>query len=97
MYQSQEQQAKSIDNLACQLKSVEEVGNLWEMDYVNHKDEYAAVAYIRPDVQYQCDFPVHLVPRVKVCSSHYECAPGLYRYVPTGPEIVEFLGIIVCS
>jgi hypothetical protein len=56
-----------VDNLACQLKSVQLVSRIWEAHYVSHPEEYAAVAYMRPDVQYQSDFPVNLIPELKVC------------------------------
>ena len=60
------QQQKTIDNLACQLKSVEEVSNLWEAHYLKHPEQYAAVAYMRPDVEYVSDFPLHVIPDLKV-------------------------------
>lgn len=66
MYLPEEKQAETVRNLACQLKSVQEVGKAWEAHYVTHPEEYAAVAYIRPDVHYQSDFPVHLIPELRV-------------------------------
>lgn len=54
-------------NHVCQLKSVEEVGQLWEHHY--HKEEFAAVAYLRPDVLYNEAFPVELIPHLKVLCS----------------------------
>lgn len=64
---SDRSQVQAINNLLCQLNSIEEVTKLWESHYVTHPEEYAAVAYIRPDVQYQGSFPVHVIPELKVC------------------------------
>lgn len=68
VYVNERVQAQNVDNMSCQLKSVEEVGKLWEAHYLQHPEEYAAVVFMRPDVQYQCDFPVHLIPDLKVCT-----------------------------
>lgn len=63
---SEAKQVGAINSLASQLKSVEEVSKLWEAHYVTNPQEYAAVAYIRPDVQYQALFPVHMIPELQV-------------------------------
>lgn len=77
VYISKDKQDQTVDNLACQLKSIEEVSNLWEAHYVAHPDEYAAVAYMRPDVQYQSDFPVHIIPELQVgCFHHFLAVPS---------------------
>ena len=66
IYMPEKEQQKSIENMACQLKSVQEVSTLWEAHYLTHSEDYAAVAYMRPDVQYLSDFPVHVIPDIKV-------------------------------
>jgi hypothetical protein len=71
IYMQEDKQSTTIDNLACQLNSVVEVSNIWEAHYAQHPEEYAAVAFMRPDVQYQCDFPVHLVPTIQACNSSF--------------------------
>lgn len=68
VYDNEPKQRVNVDNMSCQLKSVEEVGKLWEAHYLKHPEEYAGVVFMRPDVQYQCDFPVHVIPDLKVCS-----------------------------
>lgn len=52
--------------MVCQLKSIEEVGNLWATHYKKHKDEYAAVAFVRPDVQYDSALPTQVIPQLGV-------------------------------
>ena len=59
-------QEKNVKNLLCQLNSLKEVGELWQAQFNAHSDEYAAVAFMRPDVLYRDPFPVHLIDRLKV-------------------------------
>jgi hypothetical protein len=61
-------QATNTRNWICQLRSVAEVSHLWEKHSKRHPDEYAAVAFMRPDVHYQDAFPVHVIPSLKVCA-----------------------------
>lgn len=60
-------QSTNTRNWVCQLRSVDEVTRLWEEHYITHKDEYAAVAFMRPDVHYHDSFPVDVIPGLKVC------------------------------
>lgn len=59
-------QTENTQNMVCQLKSVEEVGNLWAAHYATHASEYAAVAFVRPDVQFDVPFPTQVIPRLQV-------------------------------
>lgn len=59
-------QTKNTKNMVCQLKSVEEVGKLWGAHFATHKDEYAAVAFVRPDVMYGSPFPTQIIPKLEV-------------------------------
>ena len=55
-------------NWLCQLESFNQVGRLWESHYTKAMDDYAVVAFLRPDVLYLDPFPVSLIPQVKVWS-----------------------------
>jgi hypothetical protein len=59
-------QQKNLRNLICQLNSLKEVGQLWQAHFESHADEYAAIAFMRPDVVYRDPFPVNLISRLKV-------------------------------
>ena len=56
------------ENWLCQLESINQVGRLWEKHYNKGMDDYAIVAFLRPDVLYYDPFPVSLIPQVKVWS-----------------------------
>lgn len=45
---------------------MQEASQLWEEHYAAHAGEYAAVAFLRPDVHYHDPFPTHLIPTLKV-------------------------------
>ena len=51
----------SIQNLMCQLNSLATVTQLWRNSGVH----YDAVAYMRPDVLYNCPFPVKQLEELK--------------------------------
>ena len=59
-------QEKNVKNLLCQLNSLKEVGQLWQTQFDTGSEEYAAVAFMRPDVLYRDPFPVHVIERLKV-------------------------------
>lgn len=61
-----EAQRKNLRNLVCQLNSLKQVGKLWQAEFDAHREEYAAVAFMRPDVLYRDPFPVHLIRSLKV-------------------------------
>ena len=69
--------------MVCQLKSVEEVGNLWSTHYESHASEYAAVAFVRPDVQYDVPFPTQVIPRLQV-RNPYVISPSPLVHVLAG-------------
>eukprot|EP00892_Ulva_mutabilis_P003975 jgi/Ulvmu1/194/UM001_0198.1 len=46
-------QFQSIDNLLCQLNSLQEVTSMWR----SSGHDYHAVLYLRPDILYNCPFP----------------------------------------
>lgn len=63
-----EDQFTSVRNLMCQLNSLATVTALWR----ETKREYDAVLYLRPDVLYNCPFPVERLDSLednKVCDS----------------------------
>ena len=70
------------ENWLCQLQSFDEVGRLWEQHHNDNPDEYAAVAFLRPDVLYLDPFPVSLLPEVKVRSCLVVC-PWLRAVITT--------------
>lgn len=72
IFSSDKNQRATLNNHACQLQSVQEVTNMWEAHYLTNPEQYVAVAYMRPDVHFQSDFPVHLIPEMKV-SSLWSC------------------------
>lgn len=74
MARSEEIQHSNLKNLLCQLNSFREVGQLWQDHFEEHREEYAAVAFVRPDVMYQSPFPVHLIPELKVRSGAQACS-----------------------
>lgn len=51
-------------NLLCQLNSVYEVSRLWQKQHA--LTPYHAVIYARPDVIYNCRFPVHFLDHIQV-------------------------------
>lgn len=63
-------QTENTRNMVCQLKSVEEVGHLWASHFETHRDEYVAVAFVRPDVWYQGAFPTQIIPKLEVRSPY---------------------------
>jgi hypothetical protein len=59
-------QRTNTRNWICQLNSVSEVSKLWERHYSRHRDDYAAVAFMRPDVYYFDPFPVEVISYLMV-------------------------------
>jgi hypothetical protein len=66
----QSAQKKNLRNLLCQLNSLKEVGDLWQAHWMSHPDEYAAVAYVRPDVLYRDPFPVKVIETLQARCTH---------------------------
>ena len=54
----------NMKNLLCQLNSVHHVSNIWQRHH--EKRNYYAVIYARPDVLFDCNFPVHYLENLKV-------------------------------
>lgn len=52
---------KSYQNLLCQLNSIEQVTSMWRGSEMT----YDAVFYLRPDMLYNCPFPVHLLDNLR--------------------------------
>lgn len=59
-------QVSNVRNLLAQLNSVFEVGKLWETHYSTRR--YSAVLFARPDTQFSCPFPAHLLEELQVRS-----------------------------
>lgn len=53
------------ENWLCQLESINRVARLWEKNIKTNPLEYAAVAFMRPDVLYYDPFPVSLIAHLK--------------------------------
>jgi hypothetical protein len=52
---------KSYQNLLCQLNSIQQVTSMWR----GSEREYDAVFYLRPDMLYNCPFPVHVLDNLR--------------------------------
>lgn len=52
---------KSYQNLLCQLNSIQQVTSMWR----GSETAYDAVFYLRPDMLYNCPFPVHLLDNLR--------------------------------
>ena len=48
------------------LKSLHDVGNLWEAQHLKQASAYHAVVYLRADAFYKQDFPVEVLDTIKV-------------------------------
>ena len=82
----------SIQNLMCQLNSLATVTQLWRNSGVH----YDAVAYMRPDVLYNCPFPVKQLEELKpntVYIPDFHHWRGLNdRFAMGAPEVVQLWG-----
>lgn len=84
---------QSVSHLLCQLNSASVVTNLWR----NSSTEYDAVAYLRPDVLYNCDFPVEeldaLDDNTAVIADFAHMRGGLNdRFLLASPRVAEIWG-----
>lgn len=70
-----EMQVSNVRNLLAQLNSVYEAGKLWEKHYIERK--YSAVMFARPDVQFSCPFPAHLLQVLQVSRTHHADVVGI--------------------
>lgn len=54
-----------MQNLLCQLNSIREVNELWKAAHAHAP--YEAVIFARPDVLFNCPFPVQFLTDLQVC------------------------------
>jgi hypothetical protein len=83
---------KSVQNLMCQLHSIQHVTGMWR----SSKTAYHAVLYLRPDMLYNCPLPVKVLDNLdphKVYIADFHHWHGLNdRFALGRPEAVGLWG-----